>query len=140
MKPPIRILIVEDTRHVAEFLRALLRGEGAVETAADGAEGLRKTGEKYFNLIISDINMPVMDGIEFYRRAVAEDPSLRGRFLFFASMTPEHMEFLTRNGLHHLKKPAGISTIQKSVRHILGTAPPAQPSLSQDEPGSPSAN
>jgi two-component system CheB/CheR fusion protein len=50
------------------MLRILLSLEGAlIKTAADGKEGLRRAKEAEFDLIISDISMPVMDGYEFLK-------------------------------------------------------------------------
>jgi two-component system CheB/CheR fusion protein len=61
-----RILIVDDTQDSVDMLRLLLTGEGAtVETALSGAEGLTVASNSDFDLVISDISMPEMDGYEF---------------------------------------------------------------------------
>jgi len=70
-----RILVVEDTEDSLEMLRILLSGEGAtVTTAGNGGEGLRLAKDAEFDLIISDISMPVMDGYEFLKNLRASFP------------------------------------------------------------------
>ncbi len=63
-----RILVVDDSQDSLEILRSLLSDEGAeVKTARNGEEGLRMGKDAEFDLIISDISMPVMDGYEFLK-------------------------------------------------------------------------
>jgi two-component system, chemotaxis family, CheB/CheR fusion protein len=60
------ILVVDDTRDTLEMMRILLTGEGAVVVAASsGTEGLRMAEHTQFDLVLSDISMPGMDGYEF---------------------------------------------------------------------------
>jgi CheY-like chemotaxis protein len=115
-----RILITEDFPPIREFLTALLSAKGMVDTAVDGKEGLAKISERYYDVIISDTDMPVMDGIEFYRRAVEIEPRIGGRFLFIAG-DPEtgHVDFMNQNNLRYLVKPAPIREIASAVEAIL---------------------
>lgn len=59
------ILVVEDNKDIREYISSSLSGEYAVITAENGKEGLELAREKIPNVIISDIMMPEMDGIEF---------------------------------------------------------------------------
>jgi len=64
--PDLRILVVEDSptmRQLISFALKRMKGIEIVE-AADGVEGLKKLNSGAFNLIITDINMPVMDGLK----------------------------------------------------------------------------
>lgn len=64
-----RILVIEDQDDFRELLRMTLDFKGFdVTTAANGAEGLKATVSEEFDLITSDIEMPVMNGIEFVRQ------------------------------------------------------------------------
>src|SRR5690606_41237261 len=77
-----RILIVEDDDSVRSFTaRALAASGHAVETAGDGDIGLAMIGEASggYDRVLSDIRMPVMDGIEMARKAAAAVPGLRIR-------------------------------------------------------------
>lgn len=121
--PPVwreRILLVEDFPPIREFLTVLLSTKGTVDTAADGKEGLAKAGERYYDVIVSDIDMPVMNGIEFYRRTVKLEPRIGGRFLFLTGNPEvEQVGFLKQNGLQYLTKPAPIRQIAAAVEEIL---------------------
>lgn len=75
--PKFKILIVEDSAVQAEMLKRLLLKEGYdVISARDGKEGLDAVGKHRPDLILSDINMPVMDGYEMCSR-IKQDEALR---------------------------------------------------------------
>ena len=64
-----KILIVDDEEGMCEFLEFMLRGEGyEVESAYSGQEALDKLAKSEFSLILADIKMPGMDGLEMLRR------------------------------------------------------------------------
>ena len=61
----MRLLVVEDEKKVASFIKKGLEEEGyAVDVASDGAEGLDLALEGVHNLIILDIRLPKMDGLQ----------------------------------------------------------------------------
>jgi len=69
---PKRVLIVEDDAHIAELLRMHLRDESyAVEHAADGHAGMRMLGEGRWDLLVLDLMLPGIDGLEICKRARA---------------------------------------------------------------------
>lgn len=73
-KQPSRILIVEDSRAQAENLRYVLENEGySVDSAGDGVAALQAIAEQKPDLVITDVNMPSMDGYELCRR-IKQDP------------------------------------------------------------------
>ncbi|MEK9150305.1 MAG: response regulator [Candidatus Desantisbacteria bacterium] len=116
-----KILVVDDTKMIVDLLQAILREEGDIETAANGEKGLKKIGEKYFAAIISDVDMPVMNGIEFYNKAVEMHPNIKERFLFYtATFDEESMSFFRTNGIKYLQKPSPIGVIIKAIEEILG--------------------
>ena len=63
-----KLLVVEDQRDLAEFIAAIFAGEFDVITAANGMEGLEKARSEQPVLVISDIMMPIMDGINMLDR------------------------------------------------------------------------
>ena len=72
---PPTILVLDDEDAIADLARSLLEGEGyRVILAPNGREGLRLLREGRFDLVISDVMMPVMDGREF-ARTVRSDPA-----------------------------------------------------------------
>ncbi len=71
------ILIVEDDEAMREFLaQAISRSGYYVEAVPDGAEALRRVEEDHFDLLLTDIRMPGLDGIELARQARRRVPGL----------------------------------------------------------------
>ena len=115
-----RILIVDDEPALLAALSAVLEREGRIETAANGREALECVNERYFDVILSDVDMPVMNGMEFFARAVRGDAGIRERFLFISGgSTEEKARFFSENALLCLAKPAKVSQIKEGVRGIL---------------------
>lgn len=72
-----KILIVEDDRHIITLVRYVLEREGyQVQVARDGVEGLEIAREFRPDLVVLDLNMPRMDGVEMCRRLKAEQNTL----------------------------------------------------------------
>ena len=62
------ILVVDDTRSMRRMVSTVLQGAGySVEEAADGAEALEKAKGRVYDLVVTDQNMPRMDGISLVR-------------------------------------------------------------------------
>jgi CheY-like chemotaxis protein len=115
-----KILLVDDSEAIRELMEAILEDEALIDKAADAREGMRKLREQYFDLVISDVNMPEISGLEFYDQAVGLDPELKGRFLFHTgNPAGATLEFLQHRGLPYLLKPARIGEIRETVRTML---------------------
>lgn len=113
-----KILVVDDEQAVADVMKAILMNEGVIERAVNGSEALRKLEEKYYAAIISDIDMPVMDGFEFHGKARERYPGIDERFLFFTG-DEDHIPALEEKGLKYLLKPSSVAEISRSVTGIL---------------------
>jgi CheY-like chemotaxis protein len=115
-----RFLIVDDDEPLRFLLRDLLNARGATETARDGKDGLEKVRENFFNLIVSDIGMPNMNGLDFYKEAVKEDPRITERFIFCSGeIRSEHERFLGDNGSHYLRKPFAVNEFMNLIEQVL---------------------
>ncbi len=118
-----RILIVEDSEPLCLLLKDLMADHGDVETAGNGKEALEKTRKCFFDVIIADIDMPVMNGLDFYKTAVEENPRLQGRFVFCSGLITEKIEaFLSENNLLYLKKPFQVQDIRNIIKQISTSA------------------
>jgi CheY-like chemotaxis protein len=114
-----RILIVEDDTPIRELLAKVLSDLGAVETATNGQDAMNKVKHHFFNVVISDIDMPVMGGLEFYQRAVEMDPDIGHHFLFCSGNDTFEIEaFCRERGLVFLRKPFKLKELYKAVRDI----------------------
>ncbi|MFM6831156.1 MAG: response regulator, partial [Novosphingobium sp.] len=114
-----RVLLVEDedtVRAVAE--RALLRQGYEVTTAADGEEGLEAIGKGAFDLVVSDVVMPSMDGPAMAREIRALKPDLP--FLFMSGYAEEHLRReIDIPNMHFLAKPFSVQQLVEAVEMVL---------------------
>jgi CheY-like chemotaxis protein len=121
------ILIVDDEPVVINFLAAALESEGKVQIADNGRAALEKVRQEHFDVIIADINMPVMNGIEFYRMASAIYPDIWQRILFFTGLEEQPIiSFFEKNRLAYLIKPVMVDDVIMKVRFILQKAHSSQ--------------
>lgn len=115
-----KILVVDDKSVNVNLLKAVLENEGEVYTAVNGLEALEKVEENFFSAIVTDVEMPVMDGVEFYCKAVERFPKIGKRFVFFtASCDSNRLALLKEMRVKCLKKPAPISDIRNTVREAM---------------------
>lgn len=120
-----RILVVDDEPDVAAVLADLLATDGhTVDTASDGVAALEKLGERVYDLILSDLKMPQLDGPGLFREVERRHPALRRRFVFLTgdTLSPDAAEFLERTGAPNLSKPFALEEVQRLVRQVLRTA------------------
>lgn len=116
-----KILIVINDDSVAKLLRTILEPEGQIDIAGNGREGLQKVKGQDYDLIVSAIEMPIVDGIKFYNEAKGMYPDLYKRFLFFTGApSSEWVSFFRDQGLRYLTKPATINEIRAAALSILG--------------------
>ena len=115
-----KILIIEDDESVSGLLKAILEDEGTVDIAANGEEGFGKIEETYYKLIISDIDMPVLDGIQLFTIVKNRYPEIGHRYLFITGdLSPERKTFFDQNHLAYLAKPSPVAKIRQSALDIL---------------------
>lgn len=119
------MLIVEDEICLADNLGDLLIMEGhQVATAPDGLAGLRLHMSFRPELVISDILMPIMDGVEMVRALRQRDPEIKVIFIsgFFGTHSIQNslMQELVRFGYPRLAKPFRPSQLLELVRRELG--------------------
>jgi len=115
-----RFLVVEDHAPLRRLVASLLSRRGAVDTVSEGRQGLERLQEHFHECIVTDVQLPGMDGLEFYRRAIEYDTHLRNRFLFCSGNVSLAKEaYLKENKLPLLKKPFGLEEFQAAVDRIL---------------------
>ena len=117
------VLIVEDNKYLREGLRDMLKGEGYhTLTAGNGLEALDLMGEIQPALILSDINMPEMDGFEFFNAVRAHEEYLTIPFIYLTARS-ELSDVLTGKHLgaeDYLTKPISKKELITTVRSRLG--------------------
>ena len=118
-----KILIVEDDPELREVLVILFRNDGySVRYACDGLEALQMVAEQHPDLIITDISMPGMDGIQLIRK-LREDPMLRFTPIIIqtgAATSPQDAALGADAGaLSYLTKPVNYDELTAKVRTLL---------------------
>jgi two-component system NtrC family sensor kinase len=98
----LQLLLVEDDFAVVEVVQRALGDDNEVVVAADGAQALGHAETRTFDLVLSDLRMPVMDGLEFFNRLSVTQPELAARLLFISGDTSSHA---TRHGLRATGRP-----------------------------------
>lgn len=115
-----RILLADDDKGSLDLVRRALELDGhTVVTADDGAEALSLFQGASFELLVADVQMPGLDGIELARRAMAHSPAIR---LVLMSGYPDGLDqarSLGAKGMRLLTKPFAIDRIRAEVRAAL---------------------
>lgn len=116
----MRILIVEDEKKVARFIRQGLEEEHyAVDVAHDGKEGLRMAQEANYDLLIVDVMMPIMNGMELtraYREKGGGAPIL---MLTAKTTTDDTVAGLDSGADDYLTKPFAFAELLARIRSLL---------------------
>ena len=116
------ILVIDDEPLVAALMADILELEGyEVDTAKNGREGVEKIAARSYDVILSDLRMPELDGVGLYRELEQQHPHLLPRLAFVSGTTepPEYASFLERTGATVLGKPFGITDVHRLVQRIL---------------------
>ena len=121
--PHRRILVVDDDRGLRLALSTLLKDAGhEVETVGDGPEALAELQDRAFDIVLLDIGLPSMSGLEVLARAQALDAPPRV-IMMTADDTPETvLESVRRQAFRYLRKPFPPNTIVEVVNDVLGSA------------------
>ncbi|ADU50886.1 two component transcriptional regulator, winged helix family [Thermaerobacter marianensis DSM 12885] len=115
-----RILVVDDDPSVTSLLKRGLAYEGfAVDTAASGEEALKIAREQPPDLVILDIMMPGMDGMEVLRRLRAADPELPVLFLTARDAPADQVRGLEAGADDYVVKPFTFEVLVARVRALL---------------------
>ncbi|MFQ5776516.1 MAG: DUF4388 domain-containing protein [Terriglobia bacterium] len=106
-KSAVKILVVEDNPRVLDLLRQGLDGCGTVLTASDGADALLKAIEEKPDLIVSDYQMPGLDGRQLYEKLRGRPETQKMPFVFLASKTDieERLRQFTDGVEDYIAKP-----------------------------------
>jgi DNA-binding NtrC family response regulator len=117
-------VIVDDDPLMCEVLSALLEDEFEVTTFTSAHAGLATALAGNLDLVLCDVMMPELDGIEFYVRLTTQRPELQERFVFITggAFTERAREFLKRNKLPILEKPFARADVIRLVRDTLNRA------------------
>ena len=127
-----KILIVEDEEQIASFLRRGLSYEGyEVETAADGTTALGKARDARPDLVVLDLMLPGMDGLEVCRRLRTAHSSLPIIILTARDSVSDRVQGLDAGSDDYMVKPFALAELLARVRALLRRAGPGEPEVLQ---------
>ncbi len=117
-----RVLVVDDDPNVQEILREFLSAKGyEVISAGDGAEGLRRVKEERPHLILLDIQMPKMDGLEVLRQLRAIDPAVGVIMITGVNEEEIARKAMELGAFDYIVKPLDLPYLEQSLWYKITT-------------------
>ncbi len=117
---PVRVLVIEDEVSLAELLTMALRYEGwDVRSAGDGLAAVRTAREFGPDLVVLDIMLPDIDGLEVLRRLRTGAPTLPVLFLTAKDAVEDRIAGLTVGGDDYVTKPFSLEEVMARLRALL---------------------
>ena len=116
---PFRILIVDDNREIRTILEEYLKEEGYLaEGACDGKEALAKYDQKPYDLIITDLNMPGMSGIELIKEISREENTTEFIIITGYASLDSAIEAVKAGAFDYLVKPFRIEELKVVIKNV----------------------
>jgi DNA-binding response OmpR family regulator len=117
-----RVLVVEDERLIAGLLTDMLMSDGhEVDAVHTGRAALERLAEHAYDLIVSDLRMPVLDGRGLYRELEVKHPEMLRRFIFVtgSALDSGNVEFLKLARVPWLAKPFTMNELHRLTQKVL---------------------
>ncbi|PKN16482.1 MAG: response regulator [Deltaproteobacteria bacterium HGW-Deltaproteobacteria-23] len=115
-----KILLVDDEENARIALsRLLTRGGYIVDTVANGFEALNHLREHDVNLIVTDINMPEMNGIEFLREVNRSFPGINVIMITAYGGVESYIESINLGAVEYINKPVKIEELKSVLKRFL---------------------
>ena len=114
------ILIIDDERAIRNTLSEILSYEGyKIEEAADGEEGLKKFTSAAFDVVLCDIKMPKMDGLEFLEKAKLVNPDVPIIVISGHGNIETAVEAVKKGAFDYISKPPDLNRMLITLRNAL---------------------
>lgn len=114
------ILIIDDEKSIRKTLTEILTFEGyKIEEASDGEEGLRKFRDKKYDLVLCDIKMPKLDGIEFLQKAVESNPDVPIIMISGHGNIETAVEAVKKGAFDYISKPPDLNRLLITIRNAM---------------------
>jgi PAS domain S-box-containing protein len=121
----LRILVVDDEKEIAETLSEILRAQGHLtDVAPDGQRALERVMAVDYDLILSDLRMPVLDGPGLHRALRQRRPAMIERLAFITgdTLSADIQSFLAESRAPCLEKPFLPEDVRRLVMQLMGRA------------------
>lgn len=114
------ILIIDDEKAIRKTLSEILSYEGyKIEEASDGEEGLRKFRDKTFDVVLCDIKMPKIDGIEFLDKVRELNPDVPVIMISGHGTIETAVEAVKKGAYDYIAKPPDLNRLLITIRNAM---------------------
>jgi len=114
------ILIIDDEKAIRKTLGEILSYEGyKIEEAMDGEEGLKKFKEKPFDVVLCDIKMPKIDGIEFLEKAREINTDITIIMISGHGNIETAVEAVKKGAFDYISKPPDLNRLLITIRNAM---------------------
>lgn len=118
----LRALLLDDEPLILDFVKEVLLDSGySVDAVSEGKKALEMLGNSDYDIIISDMKMPGMNGKQFYLEAKKLRPKTSGRIIFMSGDTAsrETQDFLRDTGNQYIQKPFTVQMLREVISKVL---------------------
>lgn len=124
-KSPLTCLIVDDSAFMRFHLKRMMDSfENVIASeAANGAEAIREYGRLKPDIVLMDIVMPGLEGVETVKRICDEDPKARVIMISSISYKEKVAEAMSAGAKWFLPKPVTTEELRKAIENVLSSAP-----------------
>jgi DNA-binding NtrC family response regulator len=115
-----KLLVVDDERDICKALEFLLSREGySVVTAYSGKDALEKIGKEAFDLVITDLKMEGIDGMEVLEKALGKNPNLLVIIITYFASVESAVEAMKKGASDYIVKPFINEDVKMTIRRLL---------------------
>ena len=114
------ILIIDDEKAIRKTLSEILSFEGyKIDEASDGEEGLKKFRERNYDVVLCDIKMPKIDGIEFLQKAGESNPDIPVIMISGHGNIETAVEAVKTGAYDYISKPPDLNRLLITIRNAM---------------------
>ncbi len=114
------ILIIDDERAIRNVLKDILGNEGfKVDEAADGEEGLKKFTASTYDIVLCDIKMPKLDGLEFLQKATEHNPETPVIMISGHGNIETAVDAVKKGAFDYIAKPPDLNRLLITIRNAM---------------------
>src|ERR1700733_8283633 len=114
------ILIIDDEKAIRKTLTEILSFEGyKIDEASDGEEGLKKFKEKNYDLVLCDIKMPKLDGIEFLQKAGEANSDIPIIMISGHGNIETAVDAVKKGAYDYISKPPDLNRLLITIRNAM---------------------
>lgn len=123
-KPAHKILVVDDDPKILEVIADVLRDGGyVVDTAPDGKQAIKSLSTEYYDLVVTDLKMPKIDGMKVLRHVVDQSPDTMCIILTGYGTIESAVEAIKAGAFHYITKPIKsgeiLMVVEKALKYKL---------------------